>query len=110
MADTGIIDQHIDATKTLRGQRHSLLHGRRIGHVATQAHGLDMVMIRQVLQQTIQLILLQIENHQARAGLGKTQHQRPADTGTTTGNQHDFALINLVGKNLAMHNLAPTTE
>ena len=110
VADAGIVDQHIDAAKTLHRQRHGLLHRHRVGHVAAQAHGLYMVMIGQVLQQAIQLVLLQIENHQARAGLGKTQHQRPADAGAAAGNQHHLALINLAGKNLAMHNLTPTTE
>lgn len=110
VADAGIVDQHIDATKTLCGQRHGFLHRRCIGHVAAQAHGLHMVMISEVLQQTIQLILLQIENHQPRASLSKTQHQRPADTGTAAGDQHHLALINLAGKNLAMHAQPPRSK
>ena len=62
-----------------------------------------------MLQQRIQLGLLHIKNHQPRTGLGEAQHQRPADASTTAGNQHDLAVINLVGKHFAMHNPAPIT-
>ena len=82
---------------------HTLLDPLGIGNVATQAKRLDVMVAIQVLHQAIQSLLLQIQNHQARPGLGKTQDQRPANTGTTTGNQDHLALEHLAGKHLAIH-------
>ncbi|MNN78426.1 hypothetical protein D3C81_1949850 [compost metagenome] len=58
-------------------------------------------MVGQVLGQAVQRRLVEIEQHQARAGLGEAHRQRPADAGAATGDQHHLAVEHLVAKYLA---------
>ena len=103
MGNTGVIDQHIDTTKMLNGLGHARLHPLDIRHITAITQRLHVVMVVQMLNQTVQCILLKIQYYQPRTCLGKAQHQRPSDTGTATTDQNHFALENLAGKNLAMH-------
>ncbi len=103
VGDAGIVDQHVDAAEALQHQRHRLLHRPAIGHVAAQPQHIGVVMIDQMLHQAVQCILLQIEDHQPGARLGHAFSQGAADAGTASGNQHDLAIENLAGKNLAPH-------
>src|SRR5690606_3038920 len=55
----------------------------------------------------VQRRLLQVENHQPRAGLGETHGQGTADAGATAADQHHLAFEDLVGKHLAVHGSPP---
>lgn len=103
MGDPGVIDQHINAAKLLDSLCHTGLNPFGIGDITTQAQRLDVVVAAQVLHQAVEGLLFEVKYHQARTGLGETQHQRTADTGATTGDQHHLALIHLAGKYLAIH-------
>ena len=108
MGNAGVIDQYINAAKTLDGQRHRPLNCRRIGHITEHTQGLSVVMIGQVLHQAVERLLLQIKDHQPCAGLCQAHGQRAANTGTAARNHHNFAVEYLVGEHLAVHNLSPT--
>ncbi|MOA12074.1 hypothetical protein D3C78_1320400 [compost metagenome] len=103
MGDAGVVDQHVDAAEALDGQRHRAAHRLGVGDVAAQAEGLGVEVLLQVLGETVQRGLVEVEDHQLRPGLGEAQHQRPADSRAAAGDQRHLVLVDLAGEDLAPH-------
>src|SRR5690606_21017322 len=108
MGGAGVVDRHVDAAEAVPYQRNGLLYRRRIRYVAAQPQRISVVPVRQVLNQGIEGVLLQIEDHQTRTRLGHTLGQRTTDTRAAAGDHHDFALEDLADKYLAPHAPLPT--
>ncbi len=103
VGDAGVIDQHVDAAEALHRQRHGTLHRIGVGDVAAQAERLAAEMVAQVLDQTVQRRLVEVEDRQSRTGPGETQRQRATDAGTAAADQHHLVAVGLAAEYLARH-------
>tara|TARA_R110000744_G_scaffold57480_1_gene120723 strand:+ start:81 stop:527 length:447 start_codon:yes stop_codon:yes gene_type:complete len=87
-----VIDQQIYAAKTLDHLTDRLRALLVIRHITVQCHDVSVELIVQLLTKGNQGFILDIENGDVGASLGKAQCQRTANAGAATGN-YDYFLL-----------------
>ena len=92
VGNPGIVDQYIDTAKMLQHLTDGLFTGLGVGHVTADRQYFGVQLVHQLLAESQKGFVLNVENRDTSAGLGKTQCQGAPDAGATAGNDYYFLL------------------